>query len=173
MIVLRRHFLLLIFSLLVTYPVCGSRYSKHSSEEYLALGNNALSTDANDKAIDFYEKGIAALEEDGKSSSSSLLTILSLETNLATAYSAIGGKDEKAMEHYEKAIAAYSIDGIEDKSVIEDAKAIVSQTAFFYGMELQDLDASKAVEMYGHAVVLDPNLWAAWANLGASSHGKN
>jgi len=165
MIVLRRNYLLLIFFLLIVYPICGN--TKNSSEDYLTLGNSALSTDANAKAIDLYEKGIAALE-DGES----LIIIISLETNLATAYSAIGGKDEKAMDHYEKAIAAYSNNKIEDNDVVEEAKAIVSQTAFFYGMELQDVDPSKAVEMYGYAVVLDPNLWAAWANLGASRHSK-
>jgi len=163
MIVLRRHRLLLIFSFLSIFPICCN--SQHSSEDYLALGNNALSTDATAKAIDFYEKGITGLKDIGES----LITIISLETNLATAYSAIGGKDDKAMEHYEKAIAAYyeNHGEIEDKITVEEAKAIVSQTLFFYGMELQEMDASRAVEMYGRAVVLDPDLWAAWANLGS------
>mmetsp|Transcript_17991 Transcript_17991/g.41479 ORF Transcript_17991/g.41479 Transcript_17991/m.41479 type:complete len:498 (-) Transcript_17991:28-1521(-) len=139
--------------------------SQHSSEDYLLLGNNALSSDANEEAIEFYEKGIAAL----KDVSESLITVLSLETNLATAFSAIGGNNEKAMEHYERAISTYKKNhsGIENKNDELEAKAITSQTAFFYGMELQEIDARRAVDMYGFAVVLDPDLWAAWANLGS------
>mmetsp|Transcript_111659 Transcript_111659/g.228589 ORF Transcript_111659/g.228589 Transcript_111659/m.228589 type:complete len:419 (+) Transcript_111659:109-1365(+) len=81
----------------------------------------------------------------------------------------MGGKDSDAMEHYEKAIKAYhsNHEEIENEKTAEDAKAIVSQTAFFYGMELQETNAKRAVEMYGYAVKLDPNLWSAWANLGS------
>ena len=138
--------------------------SQQSPEDYLSLGNNALTSDANEKAIEFYEKGIAALED----ASESLITILSLETNLATAYSAIGGNYDKAMEHYQRAISAYNKNHneIQDSNTALEAKAITSQTAFFFGMELQETDAKRAVEMYGYAVVLDPDLWAAWANLG-------
>jgi len=163
MVVFHRQYLLLAFSFLLTFLICGN--SQHSAEDYLSLGNNALSTDANAQAIDFYEKGIATLKGTGES----LSTILSLETNLATALSAIGGNDDKTMEHYEKAMAAYDSNHgeIEDKNMAEEAKAIASQTAFFYAMELHEKDASRAVEMYGYAVVLDPVLWAAWANLGS------
>ena len=162
-IVLRRQWVLSAIFFL-TFPICVN--CQHSSDEYLALGNNALSKDANAKAVNLYEKGIAALQDTGES----LITIISLETNLATAYSAMGGKDSDAMEHYEKAIKAYhsNHEEIENEKTAEDAKAIVSQTAFFYGMELQETNAKRAVEMYGYAVKLDPNLWSAWANLGAS-----
>jgi len=37
-------------------------------------------------------------------------------------------------------------------------------------MELQESNARKATEMYGNAVRLDPELWAAWANLGSVFH---
>lgn len=163
MTILRRYCLLLVFSFLAIFPLRGK--SQHSAEDYLSLGNNALSMDENAKAIDIYEKGIAALKDKGES----LITIISLETNLATAYSAIGGNDGKTLHHYEKAIAAYDENHgeIVDTNNAEEAKAIVSQTAFFYGMELQEIDATRAVEMYGLAVVLDPDLWAAWANLGS------
>ena len=185
---------------LAIFPICGCNCSQqqqqqqqHSSEDYLILGNNALSEDANARAVDLYKNGIdvavavaAALKDtdtdtDNNNTYKSLVTMVSLETNLATAYSAMEGMEQKAMEHYEKAIQAYSDhqastathtinddDDDDNNSVaLEDAKAIVSQTAFFYGMELQEIDAGRAVEMYGRAVLLDPELWAAWANLGA------
>jgi tetratricopeptide (TPR) repeat protein len=146
----------------------GGAGKQSSAEDFLYLGSTALSEDDNAKAIDLYERGIAALKDDGES----IITILSLETNLATAYSAIGGDvREKIIEHYEKAISAYKqIDVILDKEIIEDAKSIASQASFFYGMVLQDTEDTqqKSVEMYAYAVVLDPNLWAAWGNLGAS-----
>ena len=159
-VLLRQVFLLLLFLFL---PILTK--SENSSEEYLSLGNDALAADANEKAIDFYKRGIDAL----KDSSESLITVLSLETNIATAYSAIGGNYDRAIEHYERAMSAYheNHSKIEDKNTASGARAIISQTAFFYGMELQETDAPRAVEMYGHAVVLDPDLWAAWANLGA------
>jgi tetratricopeptide (TPR) repeat protein len=171
--------LLLLSSLLIINPKVyyvnsrvdadGAGKQHSSAEDYLYLGSTALSEDDNAKAIDLYEKGIAALKDDG---SESIITILSLETNIATAYSAIGGDvREKIIEHYEKAISAYDqIDPIVDKEIIEDAKSIASQSYFFYGMVLQDMEGTqqKSLEMYAYAVVLDPNLWAAWGNLGAS-----
>jgi tetratricopeptide (TPR) repeat protein len=194
MAVLRRRKYVSLFWIpffLAIFPMCGcncSQQQQHSSEDYLVLGNNALSEDANARAVDLYKKGIdvavaaAALNTSDKHKS--LVTMVSLETNLATAYSAMEGMEQKAMEHYEKAIQAYSDNqasitaahSIDDNdnnnnnnnsALLEDAKAIVSQTAFFYGMELQEIDAGRAVEMYGRAVLLDPELWAAWANLGA------
>ena len=153
---------------------------QHTAEEYLVLGNSALSQDDYAKATDLYEHGIIAFEMEETwtelSSATSLSTIVSLETNLATAYSAIEGKQSKVLEHYERAIQAYldrSKDGKDntndyDNEAMKDVESIVSQTAFFYGMELQETDAPKAIELYGQAVVLDPELWAAWANLGES-----
>ena len=170
-VLLRRQLVLLSLLLFLINPIFISSIEdngdggKLSSEECLSLGNSALSENAYTKAILSYEQGIAALQ-DGEP----LLTILSLETNLATAYSYIGGKDEKAFEHYGKAISAYKeqIDEIVDEEIVGDAQAITSQASFFYGMVLQDVDASKSVEMYKYSVKLDPNLWAGWANLGAS-----
>lgn len=138
-----------------------------SAEDYLSLANNALSLDANEKAIDLYLKGISALHED-----ESLLTILSLETNLASAYSSIGD-NEKSITHYQQAIASYSqqIEDIVDKQMLQDAKEILSQSSFFLGMVLQDEgEPRKAVDAYGYAVVLDPKAWAALANLGSVLH---
>jgi tetratricopeptide (TPR) repeat protein len=168
---------------LAIFQICGCNSQQHSSEDYLVLGNNALSEDANAIAVDLYEKGIDAAHKDTDNTRDmykSLVTVVSLETNLATAYSAMEGMEQKAMEHYEKAIQAYSEhqtstaaienddhDNYNNSVSVDDAMAIVSQTAFFYGMELHEIDAGRAVEMYGRAVLLDPELWAAWANLGA------
>lgn len=155
-------------ALVVSFGVCAdSNNNLLSAEVYLSLANNALSSDANTKAIDLYLKGIDALTED-----ESLLTILSLETNLASAYSSIGD-NANAISHYQKAISSYSeqIEDIVDKEMIEDAKRIASQSSFFLGMVLQDEgEARKAVEAYGYSVVLDPKSWAALANLGSVLH---
>lgn len=137
------------------------------SDDYLSLGDEALSNDMNEKAIGLYIEGIDALTED-----ESLLTILSLETNLATALSSIGNNEE-ATKHYREAISAYSkeIDNIIEKEVKKFAKEITAQASFFLGMVLQDLgEARKAVEAYGYAVVLDPYHWASLANLGSVLH---
>ena len=48
-----------------------------SPDDFLSMGDDALSQGLNDQAIDMYTKGIAALTEDD-----GLLTALSLETNL-------------------------------------------------------------------------------------------
>lgn len=121
----------------------------------------------NDEAIGFYEQGVKLVTQDD-----SLITSLSLNTNLATAYSA-QGHEEKAARAYENALVAYkeSIDDIVDKNVKRDAKDIAGQAAFFLGMVYQDLDQPKdAVEAYQYASSLDPLLWSASANLGAVLH---
>ena len=137
-------------------------------DDYLSLGDNSLSIDATTKAIELYQKGIDLLSED-----ESILTILALETNIATAYSSIGDNDN-SIQHYKKALKAYTeeIDDIVDKQMVADAKDIASQASFYLGMVLQDIEgnAAKAVEAYGYAVVLDPKLWSAWANLGSVLH---
>jgi tetratricopeptide (TPR) repeat protein len=145
-----------------------------SPDDYLSLGDSALAAEANTRAIELYESGIVALgEKDDGPSSSTFLTMLSLETNLATAYSAIG-KTKEAIEHYRNAIVTYSkvIESIEDTQVTLDATDIVSQASFFLGMVFQDdtRNSQRAVEAYGYAVVLDPLHWAAWANLGSVLH---
>jgi tetratricopeptide (TPR) repeat protein len=137
------------------------------SDDYLSLGDEALSNDMNEKAIGLYTQGIEALTED-----ESLLTILSLKTNLATALSSIGNNEEAA-KHYREAISAYSkeIENSIDKEMKKSAEEITAQASFFLGMVLQDLgEARKAVEAYGYAVVLDPYHWASLANLGSVLH---
>lgn len=141
--------------------------SEPSPASYLASGDDALSTGAYKDAIHFYKSGIDHLTDD-----ESVLTKLSLETNLATALSSTGETSE-AIDHYKKAVATYSqtIDDIGHKEIAHHAKQIASQSSFFLGMELQDDgQAERAVEAYGYAVVLDPNHWSALANLGSVLH---
>lgn len=161
--------LLQVITFVVLFP--SSVLSREASpENYLASGDDALSKGSYKAAIDFYKAGIGQLAD--YEESSSLLTLLSLETNLATAFSSIDEKNE-AINHYQRAISRYSeeIDDIVDKETAQFAKEIASQSSFFLGMELQDDgQAEKAVEAYGFAVVLDPNHWSALANLGSVLH---
>lgn len=138
-----------------------------SADEYLSFGDGALSREENQKAIGYYKEGIDFLTGD-----ESLLTVLSLETNLATALSSVG-LNEEAVDHYQTAISTYSegIENIDDHEIQNFAKDIASQASFFMGMTLQDLgEPRKAVEAYGYAIVMDPNHWASLANLGSVLH---
>jgi tetratricopeptide (TPR) repeat protein len=138
-----------------------------TSDDCLSFGDDALSNGSYQKAIEHYKDGIESLTDD-----ESLLTIISLETNLATALSSIG-LNEEAVDHYRKAISTYAeeIDEIVDKETEQYAKEITSQASFFLGMVLQDLNESrKAVDAYGYTIVLDPNHWASLANLGSVLH---
>jgi tetratricopeptide (TPR) repeat protein len=164
--IIRRSLVLLQISILLLFPILVLSYEA-SPEDYLANGDDALSKGSYKDAIDFYQTGIDQLSED-----ESLLTMLSLETNLATAFSSMG-KTSEAIDHYQSAISTYikEIDDIADKEISQYAKEITSQSSFFLGMELQDEgQAEKSVEAYGYAVVLDPNHWSALANLGSVLH---
>jgi tetratricopeptide (TPR) repeat protein len=138
-----------------------------ASDDYLSLGDEALSIELNEQAIGFYNQGIAALTED-----KTLLTALSLHTNLATAFSSVGNNEE-AVTHYQEAIAVFSreIDEIVDKEMKKYAVDITSHASIFLGMVFQDLgEAQRAVDAYIYAVDLDPYHWAAVANLGSVLH---
>jgi tetratricopeptide (TPR) repeat protein len=155
-------FVFLVFSLVVV----NGNTTGLSAEDYLSLANDALSSTSSERAIDLYLKGLSALKQN-----ESLLTALSLETNLASAYSSIGD-NTRAINHYQRAISSYEEQiGLVDKQKAEDAKSIVSQSSFFLGMVLQDEgEATKAVDAYSYAAVLDPQSWAALANLGSVLH---
>ena len=153
----------LLFSIFLSIPSLVLSYEV-SSENLLAYGDEALSKGSFKEAVEYYQSGMEQLSED-----ESLLTILSLETNLATAFSSTGQISE-AIAHYQSAITIYKneIHDIADKDTAQHAKEIASQSSFFLGMELQDDgQPEKAVEAYGYAVVLDPNNWSALANLGS------
>ena len=139
-----------------------------SPDEFLSLGDSALTSGDDEEAIEFYKQGIALVTEDD----TSLLTELSLHTNLATAYSSIG-QEEKAAKAYENALISYknSIGDIVDASIKRDAGDIAAQAAFFIGMVYQDMGQPKdAAEAYEYANTLDPLHWASMANLGSVLH---
>jgi tetratricopeptide (TPR) repeat protein len=138
-----------------------------TSDYYLSRADEALSTGSNEKAIDLYKAGIRSLHDDD-----SLLTILSLETNLASAFSAVG-KNEESVDHYRKAMVAYreNINDITDKQTADFSKEIALTASFYMGMVYQDMgEPQKAVDAYGYTFVLDPKHWASLANLGSVLH---
>lgn len=158
--------LLLGLTVLLSCPVA-ILSSEISSEDYLSQGDDALSRGHYEDAIQFYQTGLERISE-----RNSLITILSLETNLATALSSLRKSDD-AVNHYQKAISTYAqaIDDVHDKDMAQFAKDIASHTSFFLGMELQDLgEAEGAVDAYGYAIALDPTHWSALANLGSVLH---
>ena len=138
-----------------------------SSEALLSLGDQYLSEDDTGKAIAYYKQGVLLLTEDN-----SIITALSLQTNLGTALSSIG-QEEEAAESYRNAIQTFT-EGIEDivNSVVKsDAVGIAAQASFFLGMVYQDLNQPhKAADAYAYANTLDPYHWASLANLGAVLH---
>lgn len=163
-------FLLLSLLLSASYSnVSGSRYGVDvedmSQEKVLEMGDGYLSSDDPMTAIKYYEKGVARIdaEED------SIITALSLHTNMGTAYSAIG--DEiKAVEMYRNAILFYQaqIDEIVDESMKKSASDLAAQVAFFLGMTQDELgNHRKSADAYAYAASLDPYHWAALANLGS------
>lgn len=157
--------LVLLFQLcLVSQPiVCAASEADH----FLSKADQELGDGSYERAIQLYTSGIEALEE-----SESLVTILSLETNLASALSALG-QNEEAVEHYRKAILSYkeTIDGIDDQETVAFAKEITTAASFYLGMVYQDMDQPEsAVQAYGHTFKLDENHWASLANLGSVLH---
>ena len=153
---------LILFFLHPTFP------ASPSAEDFLGLGDDALSKDLSEKAIDYYEQGITSIDEDDES----LITVMSLHTNMATALSSIG-RNKEAAEYYQQALVVYAkdIDDIVDESFKKDATDIAAQASFFLGMVYQDLEQFRdAVDAYSQAHVLDPNHWASLANLAAVLH---
>jgi tetratricopeptide (TPR) repeat protein len=148
---------------LLVMPVAVRPY-EITPEDYLSQGDDALSRGYYEQAIQYYRTGMERLSND-----EALITVLSLETNLATSLSSLGTRSE-AVLHYQNVISTYvrEIDGIHDKDMSQFAKGITSHAAFFLGMELQDGgEAEKAVDAYTYAVVLEPTHWSALANLGS------
>jgi tetratricopeptide (TPR) repeat protein len=137
------------------------------AEDLLALGDSALASDKVQEAIDYYKEGIAFLDPHNKSQS--LVTILSLYTNLGTSLSSLGQNDE-ASEVYRKALELYTegVGGLKDNATTSDANGIAAQASFFLGMVYQELDDNeRAASSYAYAHTLDPLHWSSLANLGA------
>jgi tetratricopeptide (TPR) repeat protein len=134
-------------------------------EELLSLGDNALAADKIEEAIGYYKQGMDRLVPN----ESSLVTALSLYTNLGTSLSSLG-QDSEAGENYRRAITLYqeTIANVVDTTVQSDATSIAAQASFFLGMVYQELDENtQAASSYAYAHSLDPLHWSALANLGA------
>ena len=145
--------------------VISGRFS--TPEDFLDLGDNALSSDDVTTAINFYLRGIEGLDDD-----ESILTVLSLYTNLGTSYSSLG-EEVKAIEMYRDGILYYSdaIEEIVDKTMLKSASDLAAQTSFFLGLSHQEIgNSQKAADAYSYANTLDPFHWASLANLGSVLH---
>lgn len=165
---MKRAILLLLLVATILNEQLGCTIAKEiTSDDYLAMADESLSRGLNEKAIELYEQGIGALGGD-----ESLLIVMSLETNMASALSAVG-RNEEAVESYRKAILTYKaqIDSIDDPETIAYAKEIASTASFYMGMVYQDMsEPQKAVDAYGYTYVLDPKHWASLANLASVLH---
>ena len=159
-------------------------YDQHLSSinAYLQSGDESLINDDTSAAIEQYERGIqyfrtvvlsSEAEQIDGMNDDILSTIVSLHTNLATAYSTQGDNDH-ALQSYRNAIKVFQkyeqIDE-EHHHNYYDSQLITAQASFFLGMVFQDMNQPQlAVEAYTYATQLDPNHWSSYSNLGAVHH---
>lgn len=156
-----------------------------TATQYLSKGDELLSMQQEEEAINYYQKAIQLLQRHGDDDrsddknevsgtfSSRWLTFMSLYTNLGTAYST-QGRNDAAADAYQNALLVYQ-EGMAtneyDTKTLEDATAIAVETSFFLGMVYQDLgQARDAVEAYRYTQTLDPNHWASCANEASVFH---
>lgn len=134
-------------------------------EEILELADNTLASNEPLEAIKIYEQGISSIDETATTRTNqhdTLVTSLSLYTNLGTAYSSTGN-ERGAVEKYRHAILLFSnhIEDIVDESIKKAATDITAQAAFFLGMTQEELgNHRKAADSYAFAASLDPYHWA-------------
>ena len=155
-----------------------------SPEEYLALGEQAILEEDDLVAIELLNRGLEALAE---AEDRSLLTGLTLETNLAEVYASVQDH-ETSFEHYESAIEAFGTavatgaivlaadedDGDDGGGVgvgggaVDEATVMASRAMMSYAFELQEFDDDdKTLDLYQKAVATNPGLWLGWAKMGA------
>lgn len=156
-------------------------------EKLLSSGDEALSNDNVEKAIQFYTDGVTKIAslKDYATDWSNLVTVISLYTNFGTALSSLG-KNEEALEKYAMALRLYkdmidrdssrkkgllhdqiNSDSGNDLS-IGDLSGIASQAAFFSGMVYQDMNRiQEAIDAYKFSNYLDSRHWASMANIGS------
>mmetsp|Transcript_8071 Transcript_8071/g.11529 ORF Transcript_8071/g.11529 Transcript_8071/m.11529 type:complete len:493 (+) Transcript_8071:45-1523(+) len=158
-----------LFSLISILALKATASEVSSKEDFLALGDSALAQNEIPKVIRNYELGLEIKED-----TDSIVTSLSLFTNLGTAHSS-NGDELSALQMYKKAILLHSeksdeISDIEDKKSSDD---IAAQASFFLGMTQEELgNPKKAADAYSYANTLDPLHWASLANLGSILHDK-
>ena len=131
---------------------------------FLNQGDESLASNDFIAAIQHYKEATTQIQE-----VDSIISVLSLFTNLATALSASGDEYE-AVKYYRDAILYHSerIEHIVDDSERREASNIAAQAAFFLGMTHEELkNYQKAADSYAYATNLDEYHWASYANLGA------
>ncbi|KAI2503964.1 methyltransferase domain-containing protein [Fragilaria crotonensis] len=135
-------------------------------EDFLSLGDNALASDKIQDAIEHYKEGIDLLVP--QDSPQSLITVLSLYTNLGTSLSSLG-QNEDASEAYRKALELHPRHRGSQRQCRNFRCQWHRGTGFlFLGMVYQELDDNKrAASSYAYAHTLDPLHWSSLANLGA------
>jgi tetratricopeptide (TPR) repeat protein len=146
------------------YRVFGNVNENASIEDLLEMGDINVGKDDPQSAIEYYEKGIEKMNEND-----SLLTALSLYTNLGKTYVSVENKP-KAVIMYRKAIMLHSknIDKIVAKSFKKEATDLAAQASFFLGTVLEGFEMfDEASDAYFYANSLDKNHWASLANRGS------
>jgi predicted TPR repeat methyltransferase len=156
-----------------------------SLQEYLSQGDNLLASNQFQAAIAVYRDAATQVElwlatnnsanndrneEDWLQSS--LSNVVSLFSNMGTALSAVEGESQ-SIQVYQHALKMFQmfIDDIADPSYRQEVTRIAAQTAFYLGMDFQDLgNATEAITAYRYAIQLDPFHWSAFANLGGVYH---
>jgi predicted TPR repeat methyltransferase len=131
---------------------------------FLNQGDESLASNDFNAAIRHYKEAIQQIKE-----VDSIISILSVYTNLATALSASGDEYE-AVKFYRDAILYHSehIEQVVDERERNEASNIAAQAAFFLGMTHEELkNYRKAADAYAYAATLDEYHWASYANLGA------
>lgn len=131
---------------------------------FLNQGDESLASNDFITAIKHYKEATTQIQQ-----ADSIISVLSLYTNLATALSASGDEFE-AVKYYRDAILYHSehIEHIVDDSERREASNIAAQAAFFLGLTHEELkNYQKAADSYAYAANLDEYHWASYANLGA------
>lgn len=151
----------LLALLFYAYPHAATETDEiQSQENLLELGDTALISGNLDTAIRYYQQGIDGIDND-----SSIVTSLSLYTNIGTAHSS-KGNEEQAENMYKKAILLHSQHS--DDKVQKEASDLAAQATFFLGMSQQELgNYEEAANSYSRANQMDPYHWSSLANLGS------
>lgn len=134
-------------------------------EFYLSQGDEKLAANDVNSAIQYYKEAVQKIDKDD-----SILSILSLYTNLATSLS-VSGNEIEAVKFYREAILYHSKhieDYAENEELQRDASNIASDAAFFLGLTHEELkNYRKAADSYAYAASLNEYSWSSFANLGA------
>jgi predicted TPR repeat methyltransferase len=155
-----------------------TRTTEKVIEEWLQLGDHALIQDDIVTAIEHYGRGLSYISSSVQNdvvSDTFLSTVISLYTNLGTAYSTKNDVDH-AIQSYRDAILIYrkyseATTSQSDSDVYAESTLLAAQASFYLGMVFQDINQSQfAIDSYRYTFQLDPLHWASYSNLGAVYH---